>query len=205
MGKIRRIGIIGGTFNPIHYGHLVTAESARTKFDLDQIIFVPAKRPPHKKNQEICAADQRANMVSMAIASNPFFSMSDIELKRDGYSYSYETISSFAYDFGPATSLFFITGADAVLGIATWKNPEQLLNLCTFIAATRPGYNLEGLKKLPPLWREKIKLMEIPSLAISSTDFRKSVANNESIKYLLPETVENYIIKEKIYCNQAEI
>lgn len=199
MNRKQRIGIIGGTFDPIHFGHLVTAESARTLFRLDRVVFVPAGRPPHKHERSTSDSEHRAMMVMLATITNPNFSLSRIELERPGYSYSYDTISHFAAEFGPDTELFFITGADAVLEIATWKKADALLQLCTFIAATRPGFDLHELNKLPQGWQEKIKWMEIPSLAISSTDIRSRVRRGASIKYLLPETVESYIYKEGLY------
>lgn len=195
---VKRLGIMGGTFDPIHYGHLVTAEAARTRFDLDQVVFVPSGRPPHKKDGATAAGD-RLIMTQMAIVTNPGFSLSDTEARREGYSYSVDTAREFLGTYGPEVELFFIAGADAILEIAGWKNASELVNLCTFIAATRPGFDLAGLSKLPPAWQDRIRLFEIPALAISSTDIRRRVRQGDSIKYLLPEPVEHYILRRGLY------
>ena len=193
-----RVGIMGGTFDPIHYGHLVTAEAARTQFRLDKVVFVPSGRPPHKMGGA-ADADDRLIMTQMAIATNRDFDLSDTEARREGYSYSIDTVREFIGLYGPEAELFFITGADAILTISTWKDADELINLCTFIAATRPGFDLAELEKLPPAWRQRIKPFEIPALAISSTDIRRRVRQGESIKYLLPEAVEHYIRRRSLY------
>lgn len=195
---VKRLGIMGGTFDPIHYGHLVTAEAARTRFCLDQVVFVPSGRPPHKEVGTTDASD-RMVMTQMAIVTNPGFSLSDIEARREGYSYSIDTVREFFDIYGPELELFFITGADAILSIPTWKDAADLLNMCTFIAASRPGFDLAELNKLPLAWLERIRLFEIPALAISSTDIRRRVKQGDSIKYLLPEPVEHYILRYGLY------
>ncbi|MFZ5631614.1 MAG: nicotinate-nucleotide adenylyltransferase [Bacillota bacterium] len=200
--KISKIGIMGGTFDPIHYGHLVAAEGARHHFDLDEVIFVPAARPPHKGNRVISDPVHRLNMSVLATGSNVNFEVSDIEIKRRGTSYTIDTVSYF-HQMLPESTIYFITGADAVMEILTWHRVEELLDLCFFIAATRPGYRLENLavslKELPPYCIEKITVMEVPALAISSTDIRDRVARGMPIKYLLPEEVENYIYVKGLY------
>lgn len=197
--QVKRLGIMGGTFDPIHYGHLVTAEAARTLFHLDQVIFVPSGRPPHKRERNTSESEHRAMMTQLAIITNPHFFFSRVELDREGYSYSYDTVRYFIERYGAGTEIFFITGADAILEIATWRKADALLQICNFIAASRPGFDLAGLERLPQGWRDKIALFEIPALAISSTDIRRRVARGESIKYLLPESVENYILKQGLY------
>ena len=199
---IKRLGIMGGTFDPIHYGHLVTAEAARTRFQLDQVVFVPSGRPPHKQHGTTDAQD-RLVMTQMAIVTNPGFDLSDIEARREGYSYSIDTVREFYDLYGPDLELFFITGADAILGINTWKDADELVNMCTFIAASRPGFDLTELNKLPLNWLEHIRLFEIPALAISSTDIRRRVLQGDSIKYLLPEPVEHYILRHGLYLEEA--
>ena len=197
-----RIGLMGGTFDPVHLGHLVTAEEARDHFRLDQVIFVPAGMPPHKKDYAITDAVHRYEMTKLAIASNPYFQISDVEIKRPGNSYAIDTVSYFAKAYGKNCLLFFITGADAILEILTWKQVHRLVGLCEFIAATRPGYNLEldpTLEQLPPVARDRIHQLEVPALAISSTDIRCRVQEKRTIKYLLPEAVENYILAKGIY------
>lgn len=202
--KVHRYGIMGGTFDPIHYGHLVAAEAARKRFDLEKVIFVPSGRPPHKKEKKISDTVHRYLMTVLATITNPYFEVSRIEVEREGYSYAIDTVSEFHKIYGKEADIFFITGGDAILEILTWKKVEELLRNCNFIAATRPGFNLEGLKdklaeELPAFLCEKIVPFQVPALAISSTDIRRRIENNEPIKYLLPEAVENYILKHRIY------
>lgn len=201
--KIRAIGLMGGTFDPIHYGHLVTAEAARCEFNLDKVIFVPSAHPPHKKSMRITDPQHRFLMTQLAITSNPYFELSREEMDRPGPSYAVDTVKAFQELFGPEVKLYFITGADAILEILTWKNVEQLMESCYFIAATRPGYQLEELqdclRDLPSRYLERIFSLTVPAMAISSTDIRQRVANERSIKYLLPETVEQYVDKNKLY------
>lgn len=202
IAGFKRLGIMGGTFDPIHYGHLVTAEAARCQFDLDAVIFVPSGNPPHKKSYQITSSEHRYLMTVVAVVTNAFFDVSRMEIDREGYSYTYETIRQFR-EMLPGTDLFFITGADAILEILTWKNMSGILQDCSLIAATRPGYELENLNDtlegLSNRFTEKIHPMEVPALAISSTDIRRRVAHGETIKYLLPEAVEQYILKNKLY------
>jgi len=200
--KKLRIGLMGGTFDPIHYGHLVTAEAARTKFALNEVIFVPSGNPPHKKEVPISDAEHRLMMVIMATVTNPNFHISRMELERSGFSYTFDTVKEFLRQYNNNCEIYFITGADAILEIITWKDVSALMEKCNFIAATRPGFNLDELYKLPVNFLEKISFMQVPALAISSTDIRKRVAKGESIKYLLPESVENYIYKQKLYLDQ---
>lgn len=204
--KIKKIGIMGGTFDPIHYGHLVAAEGARHHFNLDEVIFVPAARPPHKGHRLISDPLDRLCMTVLATGSNVNFQVSDIEIKRQGPSYTIDTLNYF-HRLLPGVDIYFITGADAVLEILTWHRVEELLKLCCFIAATRPGYRLEdltvSLKELPPYCIERISVMEVPALAISSTDIRKRVSMGMPIKYLLPEEVENYIYQKGLYREKA--
>ncbi|HHY60077.1 MAG TPA: nicotinate-nucleotide adenylyltransferase [Clostridia bacterium] len=199
---LKRIGIMGGTFDPIHYGHLVTAEAALHAYQLEEVIFVPSGRPPHKKNYRVTAAEHRYLMTILAVATNPRFHASRIEIDRTGYSYTVDTIKAFRELYGPQAELYFITGADAILEILTWKNVKNLPELCLFIAATRPGFDLQALDKvfteLPEL-EGRLHLLEVPALAISSSDIRKRVREGRPIKYLLPETVEQYIYKNGLY------
>jgi len=195
----KALGIMGGTFDPIHYGHLVTAEAARCGFNLDKVIFVPSGRPPHKKEKNITLAEHRYNMTKLAIDTNPFFHISRLELDRPGYSYAIDTVSQFLDQYGQEIELYFITGADAIIEIITWKNVEKLMEHCKFIAATRPGFHLHDVHFLPEEFMEKIIFMEVPALAISSTDIRRRVADHRPIKYLLPEPVEAYIFNNDLY------
>jgi nicotinate-nucleotide adenylyltransferase len=201
--KISRIGVMGGTFNPIHYGHLVTAEEALSQFELDKVMFMPAGVPPHKSDREILLPEERYLLTVIATASNPDFVVSRLEIERKGPSYTIDTLAQLQEIFGPDTTVFFITGADAVWEILTWKNAEELVELTEFIAATRPGYSLEKFKKLHVLpegegrepGRPRVSIMEIPALAISSTDIRRRVREDQPIRYLVPEGVASYIKK----------
>lgn len=199
---MNRLGIMGGTFDPIHYGHLVTAEGARYEFSLEKVIFIPAGRPPHKPGRVITDPWRRYAMTRLAVASNPCFQASSLEVERPGPSYTIDTVLKMS-QFHPGKELFFITGADAVLEILTWKNVEELLLLCRVISATRPGYRLEGLwerlENLSGQYKDSIIFMEVPSLAISSTDIRNRVGDGRPVKYLLPEPVEDYIYKNGLY------
>ncbi len=199
---MQRIGIMGGTFDPIHYGHLVAAEEARWQFGLEKVIFIPAGHPPHKVSRKISEARHRLVMTRLAIESNPFFAASAIEIERPGLSYTIDTVRDMRNTY-PLADIYFITGADAVLEILSWKHIDELLDQCCFIAAKRPGYRLGRLKeKLPGLRREQLKritVIEVPALAISSTDIRQRVQTGRPIKYLLPEAVERYIREQGLY------
>jgi nicotinate-nucleotide adenylyltransferase len=201
---IRRVGLMGGTFDPVHYGHLVTAEVARAKFLLDLVVFVPAGIPPHKKGIKISQGTDRYMMTVLATVSNPFFKVSRAELDRPGPSYAIDTVEYFCTTFDKGTEIFFITGADAAVEILTWKDAKDLLKKCGFIVATRPGYStgeLKGHLKEAKLYSTHcIYTVEVPALAISSTDIRRRVKQGEPIRYLLPRNVENYIYKTGLYC-----
>ncbi|HPT62658.1 MAG TPA: nicotinate-nucleotide adenylyltransferase [Candidatus Atribacteria bacterium] len=189
---------MGGTFDPIHHGHLVTAEEVRDYFDLDEVVFVPSARPPHKIGQEVSDPEHRYLMVVLATVTNPYFQVSRAEIERPGPSYSIDTVRYFKDLWGERTEIFFITGADAFSQISSWNNPEELLELCTFVAASRPGYRLLGVEKK---YQGRVKTIEVSALAISSSEIRWRVRRGESIKYLVPETVENYIYKNGLYRN----
>ena len=198
-----KIGIMGGTFDPIHYGHLVTAEAAREEFRLDKVVFVPSGNPPHKKSKPISRGVDRVNMTVLAIANNPCFEVSDIELVRDGYTYTVDTLKEFIKTYGEKTQFFFITGADAVMEILTWKDVSTILKLCRIVSAYRPGSDIEKFKsmveELERVYKSNIHLIEVPALAISSTEIRRRVKMGITIKYLLPEKVEKYILEKGLY------
>ena len=208
MGKLRlkRIGVMGGTFDPIHSGHLVTAEEAWKQFGLDQVLFVPSGQPPHKEDRESLDAEDRYLMAVLATATNPHFKVSRMEIDRPGPSYTIDTVKELHRIYGKNTEVFFITGADAILEILTWKQPERVLKEATFIAATRPGYDLKRLEEsLPEAEKERhatdprVLVMEIPALAISSTDIRTRVKEGRPITYLVPEGVSEFIEKNGFY------
>ena len=198
-----RVGIMGGTFNPIHYGHLVTAQEALKQFNLNKVIFIPTGEPPHKTLAKIASAEDRYLMTVIATASNSNFIVSRIEIDKKGKSYTIDTVRELRKKYGKGLSLYFITGADAILEILTWKSTEEIITLCSFIAATRPGYDLSRIedltKKLFNKNEGKISIMEVPALAISSTDIRYRIKSGRPINYLLPEGVCNYILKHGLY------
>ncbi|MBI4743541.1 MAG: nicotinate-nucleotide adenylyltransferase [Actinobacteria bacterium] len=199
-----KFGIMGGTFNPIHYGHLVTAEEAFNQFKLDKVIFMPSAAPPHKKDEKIISADDRYLMTVLAVASNKHFSVSSLEIERGGYSYTVDTINALKKRLAPNSKIYFITGADAILEILTWKEPHKLIDFCDFIAATRPGYNLGKFREVFSYddwqkFKSKISFMEIPALAISSTAIRERIRKGRSVRYLLPDNVIDYISKNRLY------
>jgi nicotinate-nucleotide adenylyltransferase len=204
--KKKKIGIMGGTFNPIHHGHLVTAQEALDQFRLDEIIFIPTGDPPHKIEDLLADAEDRYLMTVIATSSNDSFFVSRIEIDRKGKSYTIDTVKKLRKMYGKDSELFFVTGADAILEILTWKNTDEIVTLAKFIAATRPGYDLSKIKELrSTLFKseeesnEGISIMEIPALAISSTNIRNRIKESRPINYLVPEGVNNYIIKHGLY------
>nr|WP_207707093.1 nicotinate-nucleotide adenylyltransferase [Heliorestis acidaminivorans] len=198
-----KIGIMGGTFDPIHYGHLVTAESAAEQFELSPVIFVPSGRPPHKREHLVTDPIERLRLTELATLSNPRFSTSSLEVERTGYSYAIDTVQWFHHHYGPTVDLYFITGADAIVEIMSWHKVERLIQYCQFIAVYRPGYAREQLHNTISQWSEefsrRIHLIEVPALAISSTDIRNRLKKGRSIKYLVPEPVEHYIKEHLLY------
>jgi nicotinate-nucleotide adenylyltransferase len=201
MNKIKKLAIMGGTFDPIHYGHLLMAEEARQAFGIDQVVFVPNNVPPlGDKANTASPAEVRLAMVELAIASNPHFSISRVEVDRPGPSYTIDTVRYFHAEFPQLAKLFCITGADAILDILSWKEYEKLLVECQFIAATRPGFSLEDLTDIVPQdLLTRISFLQFANLEISSTDIRRRVREGSSVKYLLPECVEEYIYKNGLY------
>lgn len=199
----RRIGFMGGTFDPIHHGHLVAAESVYDGFNLEQVVFIPAGMPAHKSQSFVTPSHHRLNMTTLAVKSNPHFSVSTVEVKREGPSYTIDTMRCFRACYGPEAELFFITGVDAVMQIPEWKNAEGLFEICRFIAATRPGYPTENFfrfrDRLSVRQRRGIRMLAIPALSISSSDLRERVRRGRSIKYLVPEVVEQYILEHGLY------
>ena len=195
----RRLGVMGGTFDPIHYGHLVTAEEALWQFDLDEVVFVPTGQPWMKADRAVSPAEDRYLMTVVATASNGRFSVSRREVDRRGTTYTVDTLREIREAEGEDVDLFFITGADAMLEILHWKDPEDVLSQAHFIAATRPGYEIARFEKEAPTSHPNVSVMDIPALAISSSDIRRRVAEGEPIRYLVPEGVKNYIEKSHLY------
>lgn len=201
--RLSRIGIMGGTFDPIHYGHLVAAEVSRSELKLDKVIFVPAGRPPHKQSRQISDTEQRYLMTALAVSSNPDFEVSRLEVDKEEITYTYDTVMEFRQIYGEAACIYFITGADAVLELLTWYRIRELLGICRFIAVTRPGFDKRELeqkiKEITSKYGGDIICIEVPLLEISSTDIRERCRDGKTIKYLLPEEVEQYIWKNGLY------
>jgi len=216
----QRIGILGGTFNPVHLGHLAAAEEVRDRLKLDKVLFVPSFLPPHKSEEDMPSAVQRQEMVRLAIKGNPHFTVSDVEIRRGGRSYTVDTIEAL-HKVHPGAELYFITGLDSFLEIGTWKEWERLMELCSFVVLSREGCRFRDISKLAFLnapehelaaldGREKeeavfrtgnmrVHLERIPFYDISSTDIRARLRAGRSIKYHLPDAVEHYIIENKLY------
>lgn len=190
---------MGGTFDPIHHGHLIAAEEARLAFDLDEVVFVPTGRPWQKEHRDVSDPEDRYLMTVIATATNPHFDVSRLEIEREGPTYTIDTLRAFHEHYGAKVQLFFITGADAILQILTWKDPEDVLALATFIGATRPGHDLEGMDQLEGPIRERVEVLRIPALAISSTEIRERVREGRPIRYLVPDAVSRYIEKRGLY------
>ncbi|MBI2985490.1 MAG: nicotinate-nucleotide adenylyltransferase [Deltaproteobacteria bacterium] len=212
-----KIGLFGGTFDPIHWGHLRNAEEVREGFSLDRLLFIPAGNPPHKKKGAAAPARDRLEMVRLAIAKNPGFALSTVEISRPGKSYSIDTVRCFAKSRGPKNSLYFILGLDAFLDIGSWKGYEEILSLCHFIITSRPGSgNSVSLSRMPiavrrqfcydhrkKLYRHKsgtkLFFLQLTDIAISASDIRRRLKEGGSIRYLVPLEVETYIKKIGLY------
>ncbi len=194
----QRIGIMGGTFDPIHHGHLVAASEVQDYVDLDQVVFVPAGQQPFKVDQVIAPAEHRYLMTVIATASNPRFTVSRVDIDRAGVTYTIDTLQEIRQQF-PDADLFFITGADALSQIFEWRQPERLFEMAHFIGVTRPGHRLSDMG-LPG---EHVTLLEIPAMAISSTNCRDRVAAGQPVWYLVPDGVVQYINKHGLYRGEA--
>lgn len=191
----RRVGVMGGTFDPIHHGHLVAASEVATTFALDEVVFVPTGRPYQKSMREVTPAEHRYLMTVIATASNPRFTVSRVDVDRPGETYTIDTLRDLRAEYGETTELFFITGADALAQIMTWKDLDELFSLAHFVGVTRPGHELvtEGLPT------DGLSLLQIPALAISSTDCRARVEDDMPVWYLVPDGVVQYIAKHELY------
>ena len=197
-----RVGILGGTFDPIHNGHLMMAEAVRDEYEMEKVLFIPAAQPPHKRGHKISPAEDRYMMTVLATCMNPAFEVSDIEMRREGPSYSIDTVRALLRATGGDSEFFFIAGTDVIREIHTWERIEELLSICPFIAASRPGCRPDVEKTralLGDLGVRQIHLLNTPELEISSTDIRERVAAGRSIKYIVPSEVEHYIYKKGLY------
>ena len=199
MRKRRRIGIMGGTFDPIHHGHLVAASEVQSRFALDEVVFVPTVQPWQKG--KVSPAEDRYLMTVIATASNPHFQVSRADVDRDGPTYTVDTLRDLHAIFGPSADLFFITGADALAKILSWKDALEMLSLAHFVGVTRPGFELSDAH-LPA---DTVTLVEVPAMAISSSACRTRVAEGLPVWYLVPDGVVQYIAKRGLYRPESPI
>ncbi len=191
---------MGGTFDPVHTGHLLIAELARDTFDLDPVFFIPAGDPPHKPDDQVTTAEHRFAMVQLAVERHPQFRASRMELDRAGASFTVDTLRDFHAQGYDAEELYLIVGIDSALDLLAWRSPEEIVRLCTIVSVARPGYDSSALEgRLPARYRKSIRVVEGPTLALSSTEIRQRVRQGRSIRYLVPESVDEYIGKEQLY------
>jgi nicotinate-nucleotide adenylyltransferase len=191
----KRLGVMGGTFDPIHHGHLVAASEVADSFALDEVIFVPTGQPWQKNGRKVSAAEDRYLMTVIATASNPRFSVSRVDIDRPGETYTIDTLRDLRAERGPDAQFFFITGADALAKMISWRDADELFTLAHFVGCTRPGHQL-SMSDFPA---DQVSLLEIPALAISSTECRDRVRGGHPIWYLVPDGIVQYISKRGLY------
>ncbi|MCW2712905.1 MAG: putative nicotinate-nucleotide adenylyltransferase [Marmoricola sp.] len=201
VSSLRRVGVMGGTFDPIHHGHLVAASEVQSWFDLDEVVFVPTGQPWQKSHRSVSPAEHRYLMTVVATASNPRFTVSRVDIDRPGPTYTIDTLRDLSEKL-PDADLYFITGADALAEIFTWRDAEELFRLARFVGCTRPGYEatpgtLDGIPG------DRVTMLEIPALAISSTECRERRAKGEPVWYLVPDGVVQYIAKHDLYSTKV--
>jgi nicotinate-nucleotide adenylyltransferase len=200
--KIMRLGLMGGTFDPIHLGHLIAAEEVRSALDLDRVLFLPAAHPPHKELAGISPAVDRVRMVELAIASNPFFELSLLDVERVGKSYTADTLRILRQERGTGTELFFIVGMDSLAELLTWRDPHDIIALSRLAVVNRPPYptvDLNALNSRLPGLSERVVFVPIPGIDIASVDLRDRVRKGLSIRYQVVEPVERYILENRLY------
>lgn len=196
---MKRIGVLGGAFNPIHIAHLIIAEDVRQQMHLDKVLFIPYSKPPHKNREELIEADDRMNMINLAVDDNPYFETSDIEIKRgkNSVTYTVETLLELREIYkNTQVKFYLIIGIDNLIELHTWKNPGKLFLLSEVVVINRPGYLIQNVKND---YNRQVTFVPAPGVDISSTDIRDKIKEKKSIKYLVPKEVEEYIIKNKLY------
>ena len=198
----KKLGIMGGTFDPIHNGHLATVEFVRRKLGIEKVLFIPAYVAPHKIGGEFAPVQDRYKMTKLAIAGNPYWELSDIELRREGVSYTYDTVVALKEQYGKEYELFFIIGADSVAELASWHRVREIMQVCTFVAATRPGFALtvdKVIETFGELGKKRILWVDTPEVDISSTEIRERVKIGHPINELVPQAVAEYIQQKDLY------
>lgn len=200
---MRRLGLLGGTFDPIHCGHLVAAAEAHHQLDLERVLFVPTGSPPHKPDSSVSLVEHRVRMVELALADHPHFELSRADVDRPGPSYTVKTLELLRREWGPGPTIFFIEGADSLADFLTWYQPQRLLELCQLAVVERPGVelDLEELDRRLPGLAAKVHWVQMPCLEISSSDLRARVRAGRSISCLVPPPVEAYIREHDLYRN----
>ena len=200
-----RIGIMGGTFNPIHLGHLILAENAYRQLSLDVVWFMPSGKPPHKKNSEILPNEDRVRMVELAIQGVPYFELSLLEINREGVTYTVDTLE-YLTETRPEDSFFFLAGADSLYQFETWREPARILELCHFAAARRDSVVYADIEAQAEYLRSKyqasVSLIDIPEIDLSSSDIRERIGRGDTIRFLVPEAVEAYLTEHRSYLEE---
>lgn len=197
-----RIGVLGGTFDPIHIGHLIAAEECLHALDLEKVLFAPASQPPHKAMVDVSPVYHRLRMVELAIYSNPAFEISRVDLDRIGRSYTFETLELLHEQLGPGAEIFFIIGMDSLAEMSTWREPARVISLCRLAVLNRPPYqdvDLSSLEPQIPGISGRVDMVRMPGIGVASTDLRERVEAGLPIKYQVPEAVERYIIRNELY------
>ena len=198
----RRLGLLGGTFDPPHFGHLVAAQEAFVALGLERVLFLPAGRPPHKQGVSVSAVEHRVEMTRLAIAGDPRFALSLADVERPGTSYTVELLAALRRQLGPAPELYFVVGMDSLLELPTWRDPAGVLRLARLVAVHRPGYrppDLSTLEAQVPGARERVTLLAAPGIDVSSTELRARAAAGRPIRYLVPDAVAAYVAEHRLY------
>ena len=198
------VGILGGTFDPVHSGHLIIADVARAQLNLNEVLFIPAGRPWLKPERVITAAEHRLNMLRLSLDDTPYFSISEIEIERSGPTYTIDTLNTLKEQLNDEDELFFILGQDSLIQLPQWHEATDLIELCYFVAVPRPGVKKPDLKALEaeiPGVTQRVMLMKQPQVDISATDIRERVARGLSVRHLVPEPVNRYIKENRLYAD----
>lgn len=197
-------GIIGGTFDPPHIGHLILAEFARAELELSEVVFIPAGQPPHKRGREVQAVEDRLAMVRLSIATNPHFALSKIDIERSGPSYTVETLRLLRQEWGETVEIYFIMGLDSLVDLPTWHQPARLIQLCRLAVMARPGYQVDmaALERAVPGVADRVVFVPAPLIGISSTNIKERVRKGDTIAYLVPRAVEAYIHDHHLYLDE---
>ncbi|HZK33884.1 MAG TPA: nicotinate-nucleotide adenylyltransferase [Bacillota bacterium] len=203
MRAFNQLGIMGGTFDPVHLGHLIMAETARAEHCLDHVLFLPTGDPPHKKNRNLQPASERIKMLELALEGNANFSVSKIEVSRQGTTYTYDSLIQLKSIYPNVTRFSYIIGGDTLLDLRNWRSFDLIASLCDFLVFKRPGLDMQALsdeaKALKSTYKVKVCFMEGPMISLSSSEIRQKITQKKSIKYLVPDAIEEYIAKSRLY------